>query len=262
MRLKVLRADPAGNITLFVLTPVKKERRAAVAAALMQALPEMKIEQVGFACEPEKDADGHMEMMGGEFCGNATRAYGMYLARQCGGRAAVRLRVSGCGHIVTVRTDILRGTASAEMPLPRSVCPVRVDGTDGTMVDLGGIVHLVVTDTAPDEKWMKAAESVLQNGKTMDACGVIFLDRAEHRMTPLVKVIETDTLVWEGSCGSGSIACAVAESEGLRDGTFEQEYIQPAGVVRTRVVRCDGKVSSAEIDGPVSLGEMVEVEIE
>ena len=35
MRLKVLRADPAGNITLFVLSPVEKEYRAALAEKLM-----------------------------------------------------------------------------------------------------------------------------------------------------------------------------------------------------------------------------------
>ena len=29
MKLNVLRADPAGNITLFVLDPIERERRAA-----------------------------------------------------------------------------------------------------------------------------------------------------------------------------------------------------------------------------------------
>ena len=30
MKLNVLRADPAGNITLFVLDPIERERRAAL----------------------------------------------------------------------------------------------------------------------------------------------------------------------------------------------------------------------------------------
>ena len=47
-----------------------------------------------------------------------------------------------------------------------------------------------------------------------------------------VKVVDTGTLIWEGSCGSGTIACAVAASTGLADGLFEQDYFQPAGVVR------------------------------
>lgn len=74
-------------------------------------------------------------------------------------------------------------------------------------------------------------------------------------MTPLVKVVDTGTLVWEGSCGSGTIACAVAESTGLADGLFEQDYFQPAGVVRASIERRGGAVVSAAIGGPVTLDE-------
>ena len=81
MELNILRADPAGNITIFVLDQVEKAQRAAIAEKIM-AIPALKAEQVGYVCPAEDDADGHMEMMGGEFCGNATRAYGMYIARQ------------------------------------------------------------------------------------------------------------------------------------------------------------------------------------
>ena len=45
MKLNVLRADPAGNITLFVLDPIERERRAALAAELMRRLPDMKIDR-------------------------------------------------------------------------------------------------------------------------------------------------------------------------------------------------------------------------
>ena len=262
MKLNVLRADPAGNITLFVLDAVEKERRAALSAQLMRTLSEMKIEQVGFACPAEPGTDGCMEMMGGEFCGNATRAYAMYLARQRGGLREVKLRVSGCDHIVTAQVDLERGTARAEMPLPRLVRRAEAGGYAGTLVDLGGIAHFVVENAAPSETVFHAVEPVFAKIDGLDACGVIFLDRADHRMTPLVKVIETNTLVWEGSCGSGSVACAVAESEGMRDGLFEQEYSQPAGVVRASVERKDGAVVSAAIGGPVRLDEPVQLSVE
>jgi len=115
MELNILRADPAGNITVFVLDPVEKAQRAAIAEKIM-AIPALKAEQVGYACAAEDDVDGHMEMMGGEFCGNATRAYGMYIAQQKGGLSSVRLRVSGCDHAVTAQVDLKSGTARAEMP--------------------------------------------------------------------------------------------------------------------------------------------------
>lgn len=63
MELNILRADPAGNITVFVLDPVEKAQRAAIAEKIM-AIPALKAEQVGYACAAEDDVDGHMEMMG------------------------------------------------------------------------------------------------------------------------------------------------------------------------------------------------------
>lgn len=198
MELNILRADPAGNITVFVLDPVEKAQRAAIAEKIM-AIPALKAEQVGYACAAEDDVDGHMEMMGGEFCGNATRAYGMYIAQQKGGLSAVKLRVSGCDHAVTAQVDLKSGTARAEMPCPRSVKRVTVNGHEGTLVDLTGIAHFVVDGVEPSEGFFRAAESIFSGIAGLDACGVIFLDAEKRSMIPLVKVIETDSLVWEGS---------------------------------------------------------------
>ena len=58
-RLRIVRADPAGNITLFVLTPVEKAQCAAIAADLMK-IGELQAEQVGFVFP-----NGHMEMEAG-----------------------------------------------------------------------------------------------------------------------------------------------------------------------------------------------------
>ena len=180
---------------------------------------------------------------------------GMYIARRKGGADEVRLRVSGCGHIVTVQVDLKAGTARAEMPCPRSVARVTAGGHEGTLVDLGGIAHFVVEGVAPDEDFFRAAESVFAGIPALDACGVIFLDAEKRRMTPLVKVIETGSLVWEGSCGSGSVACAVAQSERIMNGGFSCEYAQPAGRVRASVERQNGQVIAAHIGGLVTLDE-------
>ena len=185
MELNILRADPAGNITIFVLDQVEKAQRAAIAEKIM-AIPALKAEQVGYVCPAEDDADGHMEMMGGEFCGNATRAYGMYIARQKGGLSSVKLRVSGCDHIVTAQVDLEAGTARAEMPCPRSVQRVTVNGHEGTLVDLTGIAHLVVEGVKPSEEFFRAVEPSFSQIAGLDACGGIFLDAETHRMTPRV----------------------------------------------------------------------------
>ena len=185
MKLNVLRADPAGNITLFVLDPIERERRAALAAKLMRRLPDMKIDQVGFACPADADTDGRMEMMGGEFCGNATRAYAMYVARQRGGLSEVRLRVSGFEHIVTAAVDLARGAARAEMPLPRAVRAAEVEGHAGTLVDLAGIAHLVIEGVAPSEDFFRAAEPLFSTEDcifvlTVCSCCVAFQSISFH----------------------------------------------------------------------------------
>lgn len=80
-------------------------------------------------------------------------------------------------------------------------------------------------------------------------------------MTPLVKVPAANTLVWEGSCGSGSLACAVAQSQAMVNGEFARDYLQPAGVVRATAVRTNGAVTAAYIGGPVILDPPLDVEV-
>lgn len=254
MKRRVLRADPSGNITLFVLDPVRPAERAAVAARLM-ALCATDAEQVGFVCPPERGGDGRLEMAGGEFCGNAARAFGMLLARNAGltGTAHVRAEVSGCAPIVGVDVDLERGTAYAEMPPPRLVRRVETRGVRVTLVHLGGIAHLVVEGVAPGEAFFAAAEPLFTAFPGLDAYGVMFL--ADGRLTPLVKVPAVGSLVWEGSCGSGTLAAAVAQSVDAGDGVFARDYVQPAGVLRASVARRGGEVAEAGVGGTVTLGE-------
>ena len=264
MKLRVVRADPAGNITLFVLDPVARAERPAVAAKLM-ARRELAAEQVGFACPAAEGFDGRMEMAGGEFCGNASRAYGMLRARELGltGRVRLTLQVSGSERPVAVELDMEKGTARAAMPPPRVASHCTVDGVEGAMVDLGGIVHFV-TRRAPDASVLERAEKIFRAPRDQggfagaEAYGVIFLH--EGRMIPLVRVPAAGTTVWEGSCGSGSLAAAAAESDGAADGVFERDYIQPSGVVRATVERRGGVIAAAYIGGAVTLDEPIEIE--
>ena len=187
----------------------------------------MKIDQVGFACPADADTDGRMEMMGGEFCGNATRAYAMYVARQRGGLSEVRLRVSGCDHVVTAAVDLARGAARAEMPLPRAVRAAEVEGHAGTLVDLAGIAHLVIEGVAPSEDFFRAAEPLFSAIEGLDAYGVIFLDRTSHRMTPLVKVVDTGTLVWEGAAAAAPSPAPSPRAQASRTASLSRTISSP-----------------------------------
>ena len=76
--------DPAGNVTAIVCSDVPAAERARVAAQILR-LPELGIEQVAFLTEPRSGGEIRLEMMGGEFCGNArkrrNRALGFLAAR-------------------------------------------------------------------------------------------------------------------------------------------------------------------------------------
>ena len=256
MRLNVLRANPAGNITLFVLDPVPSGDRADVAARLM-SLPGSDVEQVGFLCPPLQGGQGRMEMAGGEFCGNATRAFGMLTAQRLGGLSQVLVEVSGCPGPVTVDVDWTSHSARAGMPLPRSVLSAEAAGRSGFLVDLGGIAHFVVEDVSPCLEFFMAAEPLFQRLPGLEAYGVIFLDSRNGTITPLVKVPAADSLVWEGSCGSGSLAAAAVQSRFAPDGPFVRDYIQPAGTIRVTIDRRDGGAVHAYIGGPVTLDSPV-----
>ena len=258
MTLHVLRADPAGNITLFVLDPVPVGDRAGVASRLMEG---SDVEQVGFVCLPVMGGAGRMEMAGGEFCGNATRAFGMLMSQRLGRPSRVQVEVSGCSAPVAVEVDWSAKTARAQMPLPRSVRLLGPEGCTGTLVDLAGIAHLVVEDVPPGLDFFRKAEPLFWDIPDLDAYGVIFLDSAKGGITPLVKVPTADSLVWEGSCGSGSLAAAIAQSRNAPDGPFVRTYLQPAGTVEAAVLRRDGEAVSAWIGGSVSLDAPVTVQL-
>ena len=254
MKLTVVRANPAGNITLFVRTSVDKAQYGAVGEKLL-LLPQFKAEQVGFLCE-----DGRLAMAGGEFCGNATRAFGLLTAKERGltGKSHLTLSVSGCEKPVGVDVDTDAGTARAEMPLPLFTRIETVGGVSGTLVHLGGIAHFVVDGVAPSEAFFAEVEPLFLSLGALDAYGVIFSSGDSIR--PLVKVPATKAFIWEGSCGSGSLAAAIAHSAGT-DGVFERDYVQPAGTIRVTVERRGGEVTAAYIGGNVTLDDPVEVEI-
>lgn len=255
MKLEVIRANPAGNITLFVKTPVDKADRAPIAEKLL-AMEEFKAEQVGYYCEAGEGFDGHMEMAGGEFCGNASRAYGFLIAQEKGlkGKVHLTLEVSGSDVPVEVDADMDEGTARASMPLPLYVKPAAAGGEEGVLVHLGGIAHFVVRDVEPTEEFFDKAEAeIFRDMDGLDAYGVMFTDSDTGKLTPLVKVPAANSLYWEGSCGSGSLAAAIAETADMPDGDYAIDLVQPAGTVCAEVSRRDGEVVKAFIGGNISI---------
>jgi diaminopimelate epimerase len=267
MKYDLLIADPAKNITAFVLNQVPVNARAALSAALM-ADPALGAEQAAFVIPPGRGKNRlwRFEMMGGEFCGNAARSFGLYVAGKTGlrGRGTVVLEGSGVAAPIAVRTDTENGRAEAEIPGPFSMTTLNFKGRVLTVCTLSGITHVIASDLATDRESFFAIKSAFEENALSlpGALGVLFAgppaDGADASMIPVVYVYGTDSLVFESSCGSGSAALALALCKNRGTGGGEARYWirQPGGIIETRVVMRAGAAVSAAIGGPVTLKEL------
>ena len=260
MEVELIPADPAHNYTVFVTTPVAPALRAGVAAALMKR-QDPPAEQVAFitAFEPLPC----MEMMGGEFCGNASRSFGMVAAARQGlEQGSVTVNVSGCSHPLTVQVDRKAGSARVQMPLHRSVEEIPVDGQAVPVVIFDGICRAILC-APPDQALCTRVLKQLEQTLHPDAAGVIFLQSQPLFITPVVSVCATGSTVWESSCGSGSLAAALWLASQQPGEDFCRFAVgQPGGVLEVELEQKDGQVQRAWLGGPVQLGGKRTVSVE
>lgn len=255
MKLELVMADPAGNRTALVRTPVAPSLRGEVAKMLL-ADKRLRAEQVGYRCPPHGDALGRLEMMGGEFCGNAARSFALLLAAEKGfsGKATVPIEVSGCSGILPAEVDLERMTASCPLPLPFSIEGLTVPGL-GTIqaVRMEGITHVILQGVEAGEDVFRAVRQSAEKRWEWDALGGMFLDQDLHTLTPVVAVRMTGSTVFESSCASGSAAAAAWLSRKDGDGEREYRFAEPGGELAVKVVRQDGKLTGLTVGGKVEL---------
>lgn len=96
MEVKFIKASPTENMTLLIETPVAREKQLAVAERLI-AYGSVYAEQAGYIEEAENPAaEKRLQMMAGEFCGNASLSLAAWLAQkknlQIGEKRKLRLR--------------------------------------------------------------------------------------------------------------------------------------------------------------------------
>lgn len=249
--------DPAGNVTAIVCSDVPAAERARVAAQILR-LPELGIEQVAFLTEPRSGGEIRLEMMGGEFCGNALRCAGFYQALRTGaqGKSCVFAEISGADGVQPVMADTAEGTASTVMPLPLSVQSAGWADVQAARVTFAGITHFVIDCAQPDETLVQRAIAAAPEAS---AVGAIFLDRAHGSIKPVVFVRETASCVAENSCASGSVAAAVVLTADFADGITEIGIGQPGGTLEVGVQRTDGAVTGLSIGGAVRLTQTLTV---
>jgi diaminopimelate epimerase len=201
-RCEIITADPAGNITVFVLGEV---RDRALAVRRIMAGRDLHAEQAGFVVPPASPAGyWRLEMMGGEFCGNAARSFGLLAARFLGltGNAAVTVEVSGMDRPLTVRVDMdagpgvggpgeaagnaaepgaedgtgaagadtaggtgmagFSGSAELDIPGPLRETSILLEGRSLPVLVFDGITHVIAPGMAPEKDRFNAIRKAVE----------------------------------------------------------------------------------------------------
>ena len=267
MKLHFVKMNPVENMTIFVLDQLPRESYHQIANKLMD-YSNVHGEQVGFVETSGQDRRVRLQMMGGEFCGNASRSLAAYLtasghplAEKKGDKYHLQFEVSGMDSPVRCIVKAEEGqdefTSGIHMPLPSRISKVQLESEstaiDSIRVDFQGISHFIVDS----KKIGDEIEVYNQIKKEMEkedfhAFGVMFYDYDKEFLKPLVYVRETDSLYWERSCASGS--CAVASALSFQDKrATTRDIFQPGGKLRVSIQIEGDTFTGVFLDGPVQL---------
>ena len=263
-----VKINPSGNITLLVTDPVPRRDQSEIARQLMQL--DSSAEQVGFletASLPS--AAARLQMMGGEFCGNATMSLAAYLARRDGladgEEALYPLEVSGADGLISCR---IRRTGCAymgtvPMPLPREIAQVEIlPGLQAPLVRFAGIDHAIVPGHLISEAQAEEIIAPLCAKLNAEALGILLLGEGGQRIRPLVYVKSTGSAVWENSCGSGTAAVGAYHAF-VQKKNVQLEIAQPCPdtCIGVSAAYVGGRICRLEITGRVRLEEGRNVQI-
>ncbi len=264
MKLEFVKLNPSENMTILVKNFDDKPQFIDVANKLL-AYGNVFAEQVGFITQPSsKVALSRLDMMGGEFCGNATMCLAALVARdknfEKNKETVVPLEVSGAEGIVdcyvTPVEDYFIGKVKISAPRKIEEIEVRIgaDTLPAKSVHLHGITHLCIEDDGTLDKELICSTLVKDYLKytDQDAFGVLFYNPKESFMYPVVYVVTTNSIIHERCCGSGSAAVVSALSCKNKE-TMTQKLIQPGGYLDVNVVYENNEIKEVWIEGKVTI---------
>ena len=248
---------PSGNTTAIIFDQLPDYDPKILNNQVMQAwksrYPDQpEIEQCCIVTTPQDPcALARVTMLGGEFCGNATRSALWLLA--AGKQRTGLIEVSGTNRPLIFR---VRGEeVMLEMPTPREGKLVR-QVKEGWLVQLDGIAQLVTTK-GTEQTLRKLLQNLLSNNAygliNQPAVGVSSYDQTTKRAAFCVWVKAVATIFDETACGSGT--CAIGIATAWKSGRSSVlRVIQPSGeVIRTETAYAPGAVTISFIAGSVKV---------
>ena len=254
--------SPSGNDTALVKGIVESDKvKKKISDAILRQ--STNIEQVGFL----DNKNYRMIMAGNEFCGNASRcAIYEYLKGEDG---EIFIEISGCKGML--HGGITKQKVYIELPVI-SLDKIEEIKEGYYKIDLDGIQHLVI-DEEKSKKYLNEYANIKNAGIEVikeyditekEANGVIFIQNENGiiKIHPVVWVKGTEVLLYETSCGSGSIAVSIAMSY-VQNRNTNLALLQPSGKYIYTECKYSKKNFKVKISGTVEKDEhskMVSIE--
>ncbi|MDR3215200.1 MAG: hypothetical protein LBT75_02860 [Bacilli bacterium] len=258
MELKIVIANPAGNITAFVLNDIKQADYQKIAHKIM-ALPNLEVEQVAFVTN-SKYEPYQMNMMGLEFCGNATRCFGYLVAKLNKlTKDIIQVEVSGSNEILNVEISHNPARATVEVSKPLSIENIINHQKTYPLVVFEGIAHLIIEDKEANQKEINELLSLIDENYPNDAYGILYYNN--NTIDPHVYVKATNSLVNESSCGSGAIAVAYYLHHLKNKGIYHNAFEFKGGVIET-IITINNQDIRCFMGGIINMSNEIYINIE
>ncbi len=267
LKLDFIKFSPTENMTVLIESKLSREKYIKVSNQIMN-YNNVNAEQVGFIEENVEKNLVRLQMMGGEFCGNATRslaAYLQYKKHNCiqyiDDKIIVPLEVSGaddmqyCEVEETQHENIFN--VSVKMPLHQSIEEFEIDFKGkllkGCLVFFQGITHLIISSRNIDSKELFYLEVKKKlSDLEYDALGIMFFEEEKIYIEPLVYVRATESIVWEKGCGSGSAALGVYLTMQNKR-SMDIVINQPGGELEIKTLWENNRIEEITLSGLVTI---------
>lgn len=270
IKLHFVKVNPVENMTVFVLDQVPRDAQMNVAIKLMN-YSSIYAEQVGFIEKSDSYKENkylRLQMMGGEFCGNAARSLAAlvvyneypYFVKEMD-KYIVDLEVSGAEDLIRCEVSEMEDDyaymSKVYMPLPKEIKEFSIVENDtvfsGIKVEFSGITHFIVNrkEIKNREYFFNLLKSKMDNSD-YDAFGIMYYDYDENYLEPLVYVKGTDSLVEERSCASGTSALGAALAY-TKKSSVEEKVRQPGGELQVIADWKENKVIHISLNGLVKI---------
>lgn len=266
MEIKFVKINPTQNMTILVESPISRKDQPTIASQLMN-YDSVFAEQVGFIEAPlfYPDSWARIQMMGGEFCGNATLSLAALLSidRDLPLEIQTQIPIESSGTEQLIQCEVTRKEdhilTSLTLPTPSKIglttLMLEERSYDLTVVYLDGITHIILpvqSVTQEDIYFAEKATQAWQNRFETDALGLMLLEEKEYRITPLVYVKSTDSLIWERGCGSGTAAIGAYLAHKAQQ-SINAPIAQPGGDIVVKVGYSSGSITTLTITGKVKI---------